>query len=293
MKNFSNTVIPFQLGDNQVRGSIVRLGTTVSNIIKRHNYPNSIESLLADTLTITACIGSRMKHEGIFTIQAKGDGNVNTLFSDITNDGFLRGYVGFKEELLKNEIDLISLMGSGHIAFTLDQGDFSKRYQGIVPLEGENISKSAEHYFNNSEQLETIFSCFNYYGLDSNKNSIDQLFPAGLIMLQKMPNKNDYLDKEDNEEVWSNSLNFLSTLKKEEFLSISLSSEDMLLRLFHEVGVTIYDKIEIKDQCRCSQEKVQSALEKLSQNDLQNLSNEDGNIIVICEFCKVERDFSK
>ena len=233
-----------------------------------------------------------MKHEGIFTIQAKGDGNVNTLFSDITNDGFLRGYVGFNPELLKEEIDLVSLMGSGHIAFTLDQGDFSKRYQGIVPLEGENISKSAEHYFNNSEQLETIFSTFNYYEVDKNKNLNKQLFPAGLIMLQKMPNKNDYLDKEDNEEVWSNSLNFLSTLKKEEFLSIDLSSENILLRLFHEVGITIYDKIEIEDQCRCSQEKVQSALEKLSQNDLKNLSNEDGKIIVVCEFCKVERNYT-
>ncbi|MDB9998785.1 Hsp33 family molecular chaperone HslO, partial [Alphaproteobacteria bacterium] len=80
MRKLSNTVIPFQLGDKQVRGSIVRLGTTASNIIKRHNYPNPIENLLADTLTITACIGSRMKHEGIFTIQAKGDGNVKTLF---------------------------------------------------------------------------------------------------------------------------------------------------------------------------------------------------------------------
>ena len=82
-------------------------------------------------------------------------------------------------------------------------------------------------------------------------------------MLQKMPNKNDYLDKEDNEEVWSNSVNFLSTLKKEEFLSLIYLQKNMLLRLFHEIGVTVFDKIEIKDQCRCSEEKVQSALEKL------------------------------
>ena len=47
-----NHIIPFQLGGNKVRGSIVRLGSAVSEIIKRHNYPNNIESLLADTLTI-------------------------------------------------------------------------------------------------------------------------------------------------------------------------------------------------------------------------------------------------
>ena len=48
---FTNHIIPFQLGESQVRGSIVRLETTVSEIIKRHNYPSNIESLLADTLT--------------------------------------------------------------------------------------------------------------------------------------------------------------------------------------------------------------------------------------------------
>ena len=106
MLNETNTVIPFQLGDNQVRGSIVRLGTTVSNIIKRHNYPKVIESFLADALSLTACIGSRMKHKGIFTLQAKGNGEVHTLFSDITNDGFLRGYAGFETECLNCENDL-------------------------------------------------------------------------------------------------------------------------------------------------------------------------------------------
>ena len=290
MKKTNNTVIPFQLGNNQVRGSIVRLDSSVSNILKRHNYPYAIESLLADSLTLTACIGSRMKHKGIFTLQAKADGNVHTLFSDITNEGFLRGYVAYNKDPLKDDIGITSLMGSGHIAFTLDQGEFTKRYQGIVPLEGNNISNSAEHYFNNSEQLKTVFCTFNNFQYENNKNCT-KLFPAGLIMLQKMPNKNDYIDKDDNDEVWNNSKNFLSTLKKEEFLSIDLTSENILLRLFHEIGVTVFEKIEIKDQCRCSEEKVNSALKKLSKQDLENLSDQEGNILVVCEFCKVERNF--
>ena len=81
----NNHVIPFQLGNNSVRGNIVRLQTVVSEIVKRHEYPANIESLFADTLTITACLGSRMKHEGVFTIQAKGTGDVKTLFSDEKN----------------------------------------------------------------------------------------------------------------------------------------------------------------------------------------------------------------
>ena len=286
---YINHIIPFQLGKNQVRGSIVRLETTVSEIIKRHNYPSNIESLLADTLTITACLGSRMKHEGIFTIQAKGSSEVHTLFSDITNNGSLRGYVGLKDGFSKKDLNLNALMGSGHISFTLDQGKYSKRYQGIVALEEKSISKSAELYFNNSEQLETRFSNFNYYSI--HKKNREKLMSSGLIMLQKMPIKDD-IETEENEQIWENSLNFLSTLQKEEFLSVNLSSQDILFRLFNEVDVTIYDEIIIKDQCRCSQAKVEFAIKNLSKKELIDISDENGNIKVVCEFCKTERIFS-
>ena len=284
-----NHIIPFQLSNNEVRGMIVRFDTVLYNIIKRHNYANNIESLLADTLTITACLGSRMKHDGVFTIQGKGSGDVHTLFADITSDGCLRGYVGLKENFKNENVNLVKLMGSGHISFTLDQGKYSKRYQGIVELE-EEISKATELYFSNSEQLETKFSTFNYYDIDEADRA--DLFPGGLIMLQKMPIKNKFLE-ETNKEVWELSRSFLSTLKKEEFLSTKLSSKDILFRLFNELKVITYNEIEIKDKCRCSQDRVQFALNNLGKKELSEIADENGDIRVTCEFCKTERLFSQ
>ena len=287
--NLNNHVIPFQLSDNTIRGNIVRLQTVVSEIVKRHEYPANIESLFADTLSITACLGSRMKHEGVFTIQAKGSGDVSTLFSDITSDGFLRGYISLISGFSNTESNLKSLMGSGHVSFTLDQGKHSKRYQGIVSLEEPSMSKITELYFNNSEQLETKFLTFNYFDIE--KNNRKNLFSAGLIMLQKMPVKNSF-DEESNEEIWQNSLNFLSTLGKEEFLSTNLTSEEILYRLFNELEVTVYDEIIIKDQCRCSDEKIKFAIESLSKKELREIADENGNVKVVCEFCKKERIFA-
>jgi len=285
----NNHVIPFQLGNNKVRGNIVRLQTVVYDIIKRHGYPANVESIFADTLTITACLGCRMKHDGVFTIQAKGTGDVNTLFSDITSEGFLRGYVGLSSDFTSIQSNLNSLMGSGHISFTLDQGKYTKRYQGIVSLEEPSISKSAELYFNNSEQLETKFLTFNYYDLE--KSNRKKLFSAGLIMLQRMPDKNSF-DQEINEEFWQNSLNFLSTLGKEEFLSTNITSEEILYRLFNELEITVYDKIIIRDQCRCSEEKIELAINNLSKKELEDIADQNGNVKVVCEFCKKERIFS-
>ena len=285
----NNHVIPFQLGNNKVRGNIVRLQTVVYDIIKRHGYPANVESIFADTLTITACLGCRMKHDGVFTIQAKGTGDVNTLFSDITSDGFLRGYVGLSSDFTSIQSNLNSLMGSGHISFTLDQGKYTKRYQGIVSLEEPSMSKSAELYFNNSEQLETKFLTFNYYDLE--KSNRKKLFSAGLIMLQRMPDKNSF-DEEINKEFWGNSLNFLSTLGKEEFLSTNITSEEILYRLFNELEITVYDKIIIRDQCRCSEEKIKLAINNLSKKELEDIADQNGNVKVVCEFCKKERIFS-
>ena len=283
----NNHVIPFQLS-NSVRGNIVRLQTVVSEIVKRHKYPKNVESLFADTLTITACLGSRMKHDGVFTIQAKGTGDVHTLFSDITSDGFLRGYVGLNAGFTSRESNLKSLMGTGHISFTLDQGKYSKRYQGIVSLEEPSMSKTTELYFNNSEQLKTKFLTFNYY--DINITNRKNLFSAGLIMLQKLPVESSF-DEESHEEVWQNSLNFLSTLGKEEFLSTNLTSEEILYRLFNELEITVFNEIIIKDQCSCSDEKIKLAIKNLSKKELKEIADENGNIKVVCEFCKKERIF--
>ena len=110
-------------------------------------------------------------------------------------------------------------------------------------------------------------------------------------MLQKMPIKNSF-DEEINEEVWQNSLNFLSTLRKEEFLSINLTSEEILYRLFNELEITVYDKIIIKDHCRCSEEKIKLAIKNLSKKELEEITDKNGNVKVVCEFCKTERIFS-
>ena len=110
-------------------------------------------------------------------------------------------------------------------------------------------------------------------------------------MLQKMPIKNKF-SEETNKEVWELSRDFLSTLKKEEFLSTKLSSKEILFRLFNELKVITYDEIEIKDKCRCSQDRVQFALNNLDKKELSEIADENGDIKVMCEFCKTERLFS-
>ncbi len=46
------------------------------------------------------------------------------------------------------------LLGAGYLALTVDQGEHTERYQGIVELEGANLAECVHHYFRQSEQVE-------------------------------------------------------------------------------------------------------------------------------------------
>ena len=60
MTNFENIIIPFQI-NNFIKGSILRLGSVTNDIIDQ-TFPNKIKSIFADTIVITALLGSRTKN---------------------------------------------------------------------------------------------------------------------------------------------------------------------------------------------------------------------------------------
>ena len=51
--------------------------------------------------------------------------------------------------------DPAALLGAGHLAFTVDQGD-ATRYQGVVALTGQGLEAAAHEYFRQSEQIPTL-----------------------------------------------------------------------------------------------------------------------------------------
>ena len=46
------------------------------------------------------------------------------------------------------------LLGAGYLALTVDQGEHTERYQGIVELQGATLADCVHHYFRQSEQVE-------------------------------------------------------------------------------------------------------------------------------------------
>jgi molecular chaperone Hsp33 len=76
-----------------------------------------------------------------------------------------------------------------------------------------------------------------------------------------------------------------------ELLDADLAPNDFLFRLFHEDGVRVYARQDLKSQCRCSRERVTSVLRMLPKEDVEELKVDD-EIVVTCEFCNRHYPFS-
>ena len=157
--------LPFQLDALGVRGRLVRLGPTLDDIIERHGYPLAVARPLAEAMVLCAALATSLKYDGIFTLQISGDGPIRLLVTDLTTDGALRGYAQFDSWKLAVALGagnhdapdgyVPKLFGRGRLAFTVDQGQHTERYQGVVPLEGATLADCAHTYFRQSEQLPT------------------------------------------------------------------------------------------------------------------------------------------
>lgn len=83
-----------------------------------------------------------------------------------------------------------------------------------------------------------------------------------------------------------------ATVEDHELLDPELTAERLLLRLFHEEAVAIERVIPLLKFCRCSREKVENVLLAFGASELSDMRDDNGKIVVTCEFCTTRYTFS-
>src|SRR5690348_9040185 len=153
-------VQPFQIEPFALRGRLVRLGPLLDEILTRHAYPEPVAVMLGEAIALAVILAGALKYDGVFTLQTKGDGPIRLMVADVTTAGAVRGYAQYDDEKLTKAMSrsgsapVPRFLGAGHIAFTVDQGEHTDRYQGIVELQGATLAECAHHYFRQSEQVQ-------------------------------------------------------------------------------------------------------------------------------------------
>jgi molecular chaperone Hsp33 len=279
-------ILPFQIEAQGLRGRLVRLGPLADEILHRHAYPAPVAQLLAEMLALSGLLAGALKYEGVFTLQTSGNGPVRLMVADMTSAGALRGYAQFDAGRLPAgaEASVPRLLGAGHLAFTVDQGDFTDRYQGIVELTGATLADCVHHYFRQSEQLQCALSVA--------AAERDGRWRAGALMLQRLPPPEDSAEAEAADDGWRRALAFMSSLRQSELTDAALAPEALLYRLFHEDGVRVFRIQPIAAGCRCSRHRVEQMLRAMPADELAAMQAE-GEAVITCEFCSRQYRFDR
>lgn len=300
---FLDLVQPFLINRSSIRGRMVRLGSVVDTILHRHQYPDAVSHLLGELLVITVMLGSKLKLDGILTIQLRGDGPVSMMVADCTSAGDIRGYADFDAEAIATLLEKHSaptfgqLLGKGYFAITLDPGGDMERYQGIVNLEGESFCDCVRAYFESSEQIDVSLQV----SVAKHATQKGAEWVAGGIMAQRMPTEGgvpsseiriDMFEPERISEDWNRTIALLGTVREFELVDPELNPHKLLYNLFHEDGVWAFDSRPVQVGCRCTRERIEGIIRSMSDDDIEHLVD-NGTITVTCQFCNKDEVFQR
>lgn len=304
-----DSVVPFEVGPLDVRGRMVQLGPLLDQILARHAYPEPVARLLAEAVLVAVLLGTSLKFEGKFILQTRTDGPVDMLVADFTTPNAVRAYARFDEARLETllaagESKPEALLGSGVLALTIDQGQHTQRYQGIVQLDGTTLEEAAKTYFRQSEQIPTDVKLVVGKQVVPGSGGHEHWRAGGLLaqFLPKAPERlrtpdihggdgdSDLSPREVADNAWQELLALVATVEPTELLDPTVGSERLLYRLFNEHGVRVFDSVDVLDDCSCSRDKIRGILDGFSAEEITD-SVENGVISVNCEFCSKKYEF--
>jgi molecular chaperone Hsp33 len=264
----------FVFQDAPVRGHWVRLSRAWAEAREHQQLSAPVVSLLGESLAAAALLSASLKFKGTLTLQLEGSvGPVSMLVAQATDTRTLRG-VAHGDATKASAGAFLDLVKGARLVVSVEQGEGTAPWQGIVPVDGDNLARCLESYFAVSEQLPTLIV------LAATAQSA-----AGLL-LQKLPAPESQGEgaAAAAQDVWEEVIAVLATLGADEL--IACEPQELLRRLFSAHDLRLFDPEPVQFACRCSRERVAGMLRGLGQGEVDSIIAEQGAVTVTCEFCQ-------
>jgi len=303
-------VLPFQVEALDVRGRVARMGPALDSILRRHDYPPAVSRLLGEAVILNVLFATALKVDARVVLQIQSNGPVSLLVADFSAPENLRGFARFDEEAvsaLPAHPSLTDIVGEGSMALTIDPGARMRRYQGIVALKGASLEEVALTYFTQSEQIPTMIRLAVAETLERQPGGEPRrIWRGGGVTVQFLPEALDRIvvrdldpgdapqdaarDERDEDDAWVEAAARARSAMDHELVDPDISAERLLLRLFHQRDVRVFDAFSLSAECHCSTERVKQMLAQFVGDDRTSMI-EDGVIKVTCEFCNTRYAF--
>lgn len=283
MNTLPDTLQRFIFENTPVRGNLVNLNSTFHMALDKQQLPKGLKCALGELMAASALLTATLKMNGSLVLQIQGKGILKLLVVECTSDFGIRATAKWSGEINDGQ-HLFELLEQGQFVITLDPKDGGQTYQGIVPIEGTDISTILENYMLRSEQIDTKI----WLSCDGN-------IAAGML-LQKLPDTMNQVTQSEESithdlDAWNRVGHLADTITDEELLN--LPAETLIHRLFHEEDIRVFEASNTKFFCSCSRASVANMLRMLGNDEIASILEEQGKIEVNCDFCNTHYQFDK
>ncbi|MBE3669965.1 Hsp33 family molecular chaperone [Vibrio navarrensis] len=271
----SNVLNRYLFEDLSVRGELVQLDEAYQRIISSKEYPAALQKLLGELLVSTTLLTATLKFEGSITIQLQGDGPVSLAVINGDNEQKVRGVARWEGEIA-DDASLHDMMGKGYLVITIEPKK-GERYQGVVGLDGDNLTQVIEGYFTNSEQLKTRL------WIRTGEHQ-GQAHAAGML-IQVVPDGTGSADDFEHLEQLTN------TVKNEELFT--LEANELLYRLYNQEQVRLFEPQPVEFHCGCSRERSGAAIVTIDKTEIYDILATEGSVSLHCDYCGTTYSFDE
>ncbi len=261
---------------------IYALNTTnlVREAAKKHGCSHLASAALGRAMNGALLLAATMKDNERISLRLKGDGPLGEVVADAEGT-CVRGYVENPDAFLplKNgKLDVGGGIGQGNIIVTRYLQN-AEPFTGYCELQDGEIASDLTKYLYVSEQTPTSVAL----GVLVDKEG--EVTASGGFFIQAMPGcADDVLEKLENN---VNLMPYVTQL-----LEIGYTPQKMIEIIGRGLDVDIKETVPVSFKCRCSRERILTALGSLDAKSLAELA-QDKVTEAHCQFCNTTYEFSQ
>lgn len=261
---------------------IYALSTTnlVREAAKKHGCSHLASAALGRAMNGALLLAATMKDNERISLRLKGDGPLGEVVADAEGT-CVRGYVENPDAFLplKNgKLDVGGGIGQGNIIVTRYLQN-AEPFTGYCELQDGEIASDLTKYLYVSEQTPTSVAL----GVLVDKEG--EVTASGGFFIQAMPGcADEVLEKLENN---VNLMPYVTQL-----LEIGYTPQKMIEIIGRGLDVDIKETVPVSFKCRCSRERILTALSSLDTKSLEELA-QDKVTEAHCQFCNTTYEFSQ
>jgi molecular chaperone Hsp33 len=245
----------------------------------RHVLAPTASAAVGRLISGAALLGASLGPRERLTLQINGDGPIGSIVADSWSVGnarvAARAYARYPAADIplneRGKFDVAGVIGRGRLQVTKSYA-VGQPYKGIVPLETGEIGEDIAAYLASSQQVPSVVAL----GVLANPEGI---VAAGGIIAQLMPGADDAT-------IATLERNAKSMPPVTQQIVDGSQPEALLRSISASLELKIFRDYSVEFGCRCTREKVESALLGLGRDELTKMASEQPQTEATCEFCK-------